>query len=280
MSDLLRRSIGPAVAIDFDLPAGLPPASADPNQIELALLNLAVNARDAMPDGGTLTIALACEQLPATRDLAAGRYVRLSVSDTGRGMDPRDPEARHRALLLDQGDRQGHGPWPVDDPRARPAAQGRAAAVERPRPRHARRTVAAGGQWPGDGGRARARRGARRQRAARHAAVRRRRFPDQPQHRRLAGRSRSHGDQGAVGCGCTRRAEERQAGRPHDHRLRHARHDRPATRRGGATLRPDLPILLATGYADLPTRASFDLPRLSKPYQQKQLAEQITSLLG
>ena len=45
-------------------------------------------------------------------------------------------------------------------------------------------------------------------------------------------------------------------------------------------LRPDLPILLATGYADLPTRASFDLPRLSKPYQQKQLAEQITSLLG
>ncbi len=45
-------------------------------------------------------------------------------------------------------------------------------------------------------------------------------------------------------------------------------------------LRPDLPILLATGYADLPTRASFELPRLSKPYMQKQLAEQITSLLG
>ena len=75
-------------------------------------------------------------------------------------------------------------------------------------------------------------------------------------------------------------AEGRQAGRPHDHRLRHAGHDRPAARRGGARLRPDLPILLATGYADLPTRASFDLPRLSKPYQQKQLAEQITSLLG
>ena len=45
-------------------------------------------------------------------------------------------------------------------------------------------------------------------------------------------------------------------------------------------LRPDLPILLATGYADLPTRASFELPRLSKPYMQKQLAEQITSMLG
>jgi CheY-like chemotaxis protein len=45
-------------------------------------------------------------------------------------------------------------------------------------------------------------------------------------------------------------------------------------------LRPGLPILLATGYADLPARASFELPRLSKPYQQKQLAEQITSLVG
>ena len=45
-------------------------------------------------------------------------------------------------------------------------------------------------------------------------------------------------------------------------------------------LRPELPILLATGYADLPARASFELPRLSKPYQQKQLAEQITSMLG
>ena len=58
MADLLHRSLGPAIEIAFDLPAGLPPASADPNQIELALLNLAVNARDAMPDGGTLTISL------------------------------------------------------------------------------------------------------------------------------------------------------------------------------------------------------------------------------
>jgi CheY-like chemotaxis protein len=45
-------------------------------------------------------------------------------------------------------------------------------------------------------------------------------------------------------------------------------------------LRPDLPILLATGYADLPARAKVELPRLSKPYQQKQLAERITSLVG
>ncbi|HZX86432.1 MAG TPA: ATP-binding protein, partial [Reyranella sp.] len=88
LADLLHRSLGPAIEIAFDLPAGLPPASADPNQIELALLNLAVNARDAMPDGGKLTISLSLEQTPAARDLAAGRYVRLCVSDTGCGMDP------------------------------------------------------------------------------------------------------------------------------------------------------------------------------------------------
>ena len=88
MGDLLRRSLGPSIAMDFDLPSGLPPALADHDQIELALLNLAVNARDAMPDGGTLMVALSAETAGEGRDLARGRYVRLTVSDTGRGMDP------------------------------------------------------------------------------------------------------------------------------------------------------------------------------------------------
>src|SRR4029453_10616225 len=148
-------------------------ASADPNQIELALLNLAVNARDAMADGGTLTISLSLEQVPATRDLAAGRYVRLCVSDTGCGMDPQtlsraiEPffsthaggkgtrlgrgsahiEPCHGAVLLDQGSRQGHGTGAVDDPWAGAAAQRRAQAAERRRPRHAGRAVAAGRPW-------------------------------------------------------------------------------------------------------------------------------------
>ena len=229
MSDLLRRSIGPAVAINLDLPGGLPPASADANQIELALLNLAVNGRDAMPNGGTLTIALACQELPETRDLAAGRYVRLSVSDTGRGMDP---ETLKRAIepffsTKEIGKGTGLGLSMIHGL----ALQLKGALRLSSDLDHGTRAEL----WLPV---ARARRGARRQRATRHAAVRRRRFPDQPQHRRLAGRSRSHGDQGAVGCGCTRCAEERQAGRPHDHRLRHARHDRPATRRGGATAAP------------------------------------------
>ncbi|WP_407520086.1 MHYT domain-containing protein [Methylobacterium oryzisoli] len=85
MSDLLQRSIGPAVRIETRFPAGLPAAQVDANQLELALLNLAVNARDAMPEGGTITIAAREDAAPV--DLAEGRYVCLSVADSGQGMD-------------------------------------------------------------------------------------------------------------------------------------------------------------------------------------------------
>ena len=56
MIDLLERSLGPRIALRLDLPEGLPPARVDANQLELAVLNLAINARDAMPDGGTIDI--------------------------------------------------------------------------------------------------------------------------------------------------------------------------------------------------------------------------------
>ena len=66
----------------------LPPRRADPNQLEMALLNLGVNARDAMPDGGTPRIAAGrAVDGGAAAGLAPGRYVRLSVADTGVGMD-------------------------------------------------------------------------------------------------------------------------------------------------------------------------------------------------
>jgi len=87
--DLLERSLGPRVKIHYGLPPGLSPAKVDPNQLELALLNLAVNARDAMPMGGELTVEL--EEVLATNrqaeSLPPGRYLCLRVSDTGTGMD-------------------------------------------------------------------------------------------------------------------------------------------------------------------------------------------------
>jgi len=88
MRALVERSVGPMVQVKVTAQANLPPVSIDPNQLEMALLNLAVNARDAMAEGGTLRIELNRHHLTRTEDgLAAGTYVRLCVSDTGHGMD-------------------------------------------------------------------------------------------------------------------------------------------------------------------------------------------------
>jgi CheY-like chemotaxis protein len=89
MSGLLQRSLGPQVSIEWHLPEGLPRVVADPNQLELAVLNLAVNARDAMPHGGPLVIAGRAEDVgPGHKtDLPPGCYLCLSVTDSGEGMD-------------------------------------------------------------------------------------------------------------------------------------------------------------------------------------------------
>jgi len=89
MSDLVQRSIGPEWPISINLPMGLPPVTADANQLEMAILNLIVNARDATPGGGPIAIAAAREVLTTDSavKLAVGSYVRLSVTDRGAGMD-------------------------------------------------------------------------------------------------------------------------------------------------------------------------------------------------
>jgi PAS domain S-box-containing protein len=89
MRDLLRRTLGPGIVIDLGFAEALPPAIVDAHQLELALLNLAVNARDAMPGGGRLTIAADRGDIVQAHPdgPAAGAYVRLSVTDTGLGMD-------------------------------------------------------------------------------------------------------------------------------------------------------------------------------------------------
>ncbi len=89
MTELISSTSGPRIKVVVDIAPGLPPALADANQLEMAILNLSVNARDAMPDGGTLTIAARETQVAAgaRADLAAGGYLGLSVADTGVGMD-------------------------------------------------------------------------------------------------------------------------------------------------------------------------------------------------
>jgi PAS domain S-box-containing protein len=88
MAELLERSLGPSVKIETHFPLGLPSVKTDANQLEMAVLNLTVNARDAMPRGGPVVIAARPETLSSAQGrLRPGDYVRLSVTDTGEGMD-------------------------------------------------------------------------------------------------------------------------------------------------------------------------------------------------
>jgi signal transduction histidine kinase/CheY-like chemotaxis protein len=89
MADLVSSTTGPQIKVVVDAAEGLPLAKADPNQLEMAILNLAVNARDAMSEGGTLRISVDVETIGRQHrtHLKPGRYLLLSVADTGSGMD-------------------------------------------------------------------------------------------------------------------------------------------------------------------------------------------------
>ena len=90
MEDLLRRTVGPGVELDVIGAAGLWLTKIDPSQLENAVLNLGINARDAMPDGGRITIETANtwldERAARERDLSPGQYISVCVTDTGTGM--------------------------------------------------------------------------------------------------------------------------------------------------------------------------------------------------
>ena len=127
MRDLIVSSIGPTIELRIDCPDGLPQAIADPNQLELAILNLCVNARDAMADGGKLTIAMTAvpDGSSAYAKLNAGAYVCLSVVDTGMGMDAATLARAVGAVLLDQGGWARHRIRTLDGARAERAAERR-----------------------------------------------------------------------------------------------------------------------------------------------------------
>ena len=92
MEDLIRRTMGPPLTVEFVGAVGLWTVKVDASQLENSLLNLCINARDAMPEGGKLTIETANkwmdERAARERDLAPGQYISLCVTDTGAGMSP------------------------------------------------------------------------------------------------------------------------------------------------------------------------------------------------
>jgi PAS domain S-box-containing protein len=92
MTDLIQRTVGPAIRVETVGAGGLWPTLVDPSQLENSLLNLCINARDAMPDGGRITIETANKWLDRngalTHDIPEGQYLSLCVTDTGSGMTP------------------------------------------------------------------------------------------------------------------------------------------------------------------------------------------------
>lgn len=90
MSDLLKQSLGPSIALKLELQPDLRHAVSDPNQLELAILNLAINSRDAMPDGSGEIVITTSQGLfrDAEEGRGAGEYVTIAVSDNGAGMPP------------------------------------------------------------------------------------------------------------------------------------------------------------------------------------------------
>ena len=111
MADLLRRSLGPEVRIGTSFPLQLPRVLIDANQLELALLNLAVNGRDAMPQGGRLEIGARAEHVWAghSTNLAPGDYVCLWVADEGHGMDAETLQRATEPFFTTKGVGKGTG---------------------------------------------------------------------------------------------------------------------------------------------------------------------------
>lgn len=115
ISDLLQRSLGETIEIKTELAHNLLPTSIDPGEFEAALLNLAVNARDAMPNGGRLTLETANRWLDENESrqqsfhVEPGRYIMLAVSDTGCGMSPEILEHAFEPFFTTKGVGQGSG---------------------------------------------------------------------------------------------------------------------------------------------------------------------------
>src|SRR3569832_638330 len=107
MTNLLQSSLGPTIWVETSFPPELPKVIADANQLELALLNLAINGRDAMPDGGTITIS-AVERVDAP-GLREGNYVCVALTDTGTGMDEETLQRAMEPFFTTKGVGKGTG---------------------------------------------------------------------------------------------------------------------------------------------------------------------------
>ena len=280
MAEMLRRSLGPAVQIHTEFRSGLAAVRVDPNQFELALLNLALNARDAMPFGGTLAVgARGADAAEGPPGLAPGDYVCVEVTDTGTGMDEetlkRDAEPFFTTKGVGKGTGLGlsmvHGLAAQSDGAMRITSRpGQGTTVELWLPA-AERPASAQPAAPAH--------------ATSHAHARRVLLVDDDPLILLStaalledlGHTVVQASSGAAALEFLRAGEmvqlvvtdQAMPGMLGTELVRQVR-----------ASWPELPIILATGYADLPPGEDVQVPRLAKPYTQAQLAAEIARLIG
>ncbi|KJC58056.1 chemotaxis protein CheY [Bradyrhizobium sp. LTSPM299] len=278
MSDLLERSLGPRVALRLDIPEGLPAACVDTNQLELAILNLAINARDAMPDGGVIEIKLAFWKARNDPSVRPGNYLKLSVVDSGTGMAPdvlkRAIEPFFSSKPVGKGTGLGlsmaHG-LAVQLGGALQLAstlgKGTTATLVLPVATSAPELESSA---PAP------------QKMKRSAVILF--VDDDPLIAMSTTEMLEDLGHRVIGANSGLRALEiLRSDQPID--LMMTDHMMPGMSgielvAASLRVRPQLPVLLATGYAELPEGSQVDLPRLAKPYHQDQLRERLDQLLG
>jgi len=282
MVEMLRRSLGPGIQIKTDFETDLPPTRVDPNQLELALLNLALNARDAMPLGGRLTISAHRERIGAgdVPGLQPGDYVCIAERDTGEGMDEVTLKRATEPFFTTKGAGRGTGLGlsMVDGLVAQsggamritsqqgagstvelwlPVAE--AEAIERPRPVAPQRVQES--------------------RCCRVLVI-----DDDPIV--LAGTAAMLEDLGHTATEVDS-AEQGLKILQSDVSIDLVITDHAMPGMTGTELAkrirrkwPELPVIIATGYAELPGELDPSVPRLSKPYRQQDLAAVVAQLVG
>ncbi|MFQ8430547.1 ATP-binding protein [Amaricoccus sp. W119] len=293
MTSLIERTIGTTIELRVELPDEPVRASVDANQLDLALLNLVVNARDAMPDGGILTLTLDTRSPP---DLA-GAFVRLAVADTGSGMDQATLDRATEPFFTTKGIGKGTGLglpmihglteqlggklrlssvlgqgtvvelfFPAISGAAAPApGNARPAGSETPQPQAIAPGPPTAPAGPG-------REGKLRILLVDDDALIAMSTVDMLEDLGHDVLEANSGETALRYLGGGERIDlmitDFSMPRMNGAQLAQAARD----------LRPDLPIILATGYAELPRDAGIDLPRLRKPYDQRQLEAQIEAL--
>jgi signal transduction histidine kinase/ActR/RegA family two-component response regulator len=279
MADLIERSLGGEIELKLDLAGPLPLAVVDANQIELAVLNLVVNARDAMPDGGVLSVAVDQAHSDGDDDLAAGRYVRLTVEDSGHGMDAETLRKATEPFFSTKGLGKGTG-LGLSMIHGLAVQLGGALRLTSTVDRGTRAEL-----WLP---------------ATTVAPAARKAEPLESTGERARRITVLVVDDDALIAMSTvdmledlgHEAIEAHSGERALDILKDGRRidllmtDYSMPRMNGTQLakaarevRPELPVLLATGYAELPPGSAIDLPRIGKPYRQNELAAEIDKVL-